>query len=63
MNKRSGDPLLRKMEQQVSKLLNDDKLTNSERLKAIEVGAKLLMIRHKITDNERAEGAFFDRSQ
>lgn len=40
-------------------ILGKQSLTETQRLKAIEVGVKVLMIRHKIGDAERAEGAFF----
>lgn len=57
--KPNPDQLLVTLEKQVNGVLKNQELTASERLKAIEVGAKLLMIRHKITDGERADGAFF----
>lgn len=53
------DVLLSKIEAEVLDILGKQSLTETQRLKAIEVGVKVLMIRHKIGDAERAEGAFF----
>lgn len=48
------------LEIEVRKALRGKELTNAERLKAIEVGAKILAIRHKIDEGiGGASGAFF----
>jgi hypothetical protein len=48
------------LEQEVRKVLRDKNIEPAERLKAIEVGAKLLAIRHKIEDGIGGQsGSFF----
>ena len=58
--KRIGDPLLADLKENIRKVLDDPKSTPAERLKAIEVGTKLLMIQHRITgDDSGTDGKFF----
>ncbi|HWS65716.1 MAG TPA: hypothetical protein VN325_23400 [Steroidobacteraceae bacterium] len=61
MTKPIRDRLLVKVEQEVMALLENKKLTPGERLKAIEVGAKVLMIRHKLEDGGDKDGSFFKK--
>jgi hypothetical protein len=63
MPRRKKDTSLATMQQQIEDLLKKPGLTPSERLKAIEVGAKLLMIRHKIEDGLGGEGSFFAKGK
>jgi hypothetical protein len=55
------DKLLVRIEREVTDLLEKRTLSNAERLKAIEVGAKVLMIRHKLEDVDGKDGAFFSK--
>jgi hypothetical protein len=61
MSTGKSDDLLNEMETGLLKMLKTTRLTNTERLKAIEAGAKVLMIRHKINEGGAADGAFFAR--
>jgi hypothetical protein len=61
MTANKPDELLAEMEKQVLEMLKKARLTNTEKLKAIEAGAKVLMIRHKIQDGGQGDGAFFAR--
>jgi hypothetical protein len=61
MTAKKRDDLLDRMERGILEMLKKDTLTNTERLKAIEAGAKVLMIRHKIQDGGATDGAFFAR--
>jgi hypothetical protein len=61
MTARKHEDLLDRMERGILEMLKKDTLTNTERLKAIEAGAKVLMIRHKIQDGGATDGAFFAR--
>jgi hypothetical protein len=61
MTVNNSDALLTEMEKQVLSMLKKPRLTHGERLKAIEAGAKVLMIRHKIQDGGQTDGAFFAR--
>jgi hypothetical protein len=57
-----SDELLDEMETRLLEMLKKTtRLTNTERLKAIEAGAKVLMIRHKIHEGGATDGAFFAR--
>jgi hypothetical protein len=56
-----SDELLSEMEAGILSMLKNKRLTNTERMKAIEAGAKVLMIRHKISDGGATDGAFFAR--
>jgi len=59
----TSDGLLEELERQVRNILRDDSSRKHERLKAIEVGVKLLMIRHKIDGAEGGnDGSFFTKS-
>jgi hypothetical protein len=61
MTAKKRDDLLDRMDRGILEMLKKDTLTNTERLKAIEAGAKVLMIRHKIQDGGATDGAFFAR--
>jgi hypothetical protein len=61
MSAGKSDDLLNEMETGLLKMLKTTRLTNTERLKAIEAGAKVLMIRHKIHEGGATDGAFFAR--
>ncbi|HKD46432.1 MAG TPA: hypothetical protein VKB67_01980 [Rhizomicrobium sp.] len=61
MNGLRRDSLLPLAEKEIRRVLADKNIDVSQRLKALEVCAKLLGIRHKITDGERADGAFFEK--
>ena len=57
---RKKKSLIDVLEIEVRKALRDRELSNGERLKAIEVGAKILAIRHKIDEGIGGiGGAFF----
>lgn len=59
MTVRKRDVLLAKLEKEILAMLDRPKLTPGEKLKAIEAGAKVLMIRHKIQEGGGGDGAFF----
>jgi hypothetical protein len=50
---------LKELEDGVRAILDDTELSNAERLRAIETGAKLLMIRHRITGGADGDGEHF----
>jgi hypothetical protein len=56
------DSFLKTLEKAVSDILAGEKSKPAERLKAIEAGAKLLMIRHRIEGPGEGgqSGSFFD---
>lgn len=57
---KTRDPLMKRLEEEIMTLLNNDKITSAEKLKAIEAGARVLAIRHKISENEvGTDGSFF----
>lgn len=58
MRRKKTDPLMNTIEREVRAMLGRE-LTTTERLKAIEIGAKVLAIRHKIQDGDAKDGAFF----
>jgi hypothetical protein len=58
MSKKPVDGLLTDAEAGIRAVLNDPKAKVSDRLKAVEIAAKLLMIKHKI-DGGSADGSFF----
>jgi hypothetical protein len=60
MTTKHSDELLEEMETGLLDMLKKKTLTNTERLKAIEAGAKILMIKHKISEGGGADGAFFN---
>lgn len=59
MTVRKRDVLLTKLETEILTMLGKTNLTPAEKLKAIEAGAKVLMIRHKISEGSGGDGAFF----
>ena len=61
MNKQPDTNLMTELESAVRTVLKDKEARRSERLKAIEVGAKLLEIRHKINGGDTADGSFFTK--
>jgi len=61
MNKQPDTNLMNELESAVRTVLKDKEARRSERLKAIEVGAKLLEIRHKINGGDTADGSFFTK--
>ena len=48
-----------KIEEHLKKLLDDDKLSASDRLRALEIGAKVLLARHKTQGGSKTND-FFD---
>lgn len=54
-----SDPLLAKLEQHVSKILDDPKSSVRQRQTAIQLGIKLALIKHQIV-GDSDEGSFFD---
>ena len=53
----------RQLEQNIAKILNDDDVSIDQRLKAVEAGAKLLLIRHRIQGaGEGEDGKFFSKA-
>jgi len=54
--------LLDTLETQVLEVLKNKDITTAERLKAIETGAKILSIRHKLDGEGHGEGSFFGSS-
>jgi len=61
MNKQPDTNLMNELESAVRTVLKDKEARRSERLKAIEVGAKLLEIRHKINGGDTTDGSFFTK--
>jgi hypothetical protein len=57
MRKRSGDGLAL-AEKEVRKVLKNPRLTTAQRLKAIEILAKLVTVKHKVSDGG-GDGSFF----
>ena len=57
--KPAGDPFLAKLKKEITDMLEGDTLTPAERLKAIEAGAKILGIQHKIDGESERDGSFF----
>lgn len=51
--------LLTLLEQGVKDVLADAKATKPQKLKAIEAGCKVLMIKRKLTGDEDGNGSFF----
>jgi hypothetical protein len=61
MTKASDKKLLEAMEKGVIDVLENEKSTAKEKLEAVNVGAKLMQIKHKINDNPSEPGSFFNR--
>jgi hypothetical protein len=61
MSKKVADSLLTDAEAGIRAVLNDPRAKVSDRLKAIEIASKLLMIKHKI-EGGSADGSFFGSS-
>lgn len=59
MRRKKVDPLMASIEREVKAMLGRNDLSATERLKAIEIGAKVLSIRHKIQDGDAKDGSFF----
>jgi hypothetical protein len=57
MKRKSGDGLAL-AEREVRKVLKNPRLTAGERLKAIEILAKLVTVKHKVSDGG-SDGSFF----
>jgi hypothetical protein len=58
MTKPKESTFLDTLEREIRKVLKDPDISPSDRLKAIEAGAKLLAVRHKVT-GESGDGSFF----
>ena len=59
----ADDPLLRELEKGIRDVLGNKDTKTADRLKAIEIGAKLLAIRHRLEGGGGdGHGSFFDRS-
>lgn len=58
------EPFLKELEKAVRDVLNSkDGVSTAEKLKAVEMGAKLLMIRHRIDGaGEGEDGKFFTKT-
>jgi len=53
---------LKTLEDELTQIFKTEGLSTSERLKAVETGAKLLMIRHRISGGADGEdGQFFSK--
>jgi len=50
---------VREIKREIKDLLKDQDLEAKDRLKAIEVWTKILMVEHKITEGDRSDGSFF----
>jgi len=61
----AGDTFLSDLEEGVRAILRDANASAAEKLKAIEAGAKVAMIRHRMTadDGDEAGGNFFDKAK
>lgn len=57
--KSKKDGFLTLLERQIREILRDKELSSVDRLKAVEAGARLLQVRHKIEGGEQIDGAFF----
>ena len=58
MSRKPTDDFLGVLEQGVRDVLKDEKAKVADKLKALDAGAKLLMVRHKI-EGGTADGSFF----
>ena len=53
----------KQLEQNIAEILKDPEVSIDQRLKAIEAGAKLLLIRHRIQGaSEGEDGKFFSKT-
>lgn len=59
MTKRRSSGLMAKLEIEALAMLNATDLTRRDKLKAMEVAAKVLQIKHKISEGDQVDGAFF----
>jgi len=56
------DKFLKSLEDAVTAVLDNPKTKSGERIKAVEVGSRLLMIRHRIEGGGGDDsGSFFDK--
>lgn len=53
------DPLVKKLEAAVTDVLNDKKASVADKLRAIDAGAKVLQIKHKISGGGEDGGNYF----
>jgi len=61
-NVQKDDEFFKLLEKGVRDVLNDKDAKAADRLKAIEIGAKLLQVRYRIKGSEGGEdGSFFER--
>jgi hypothetical protein len=58
LSRKPTDDFLGVLEQGVRDVLKDEKAKVADKLKALDAGAKLLMVRHKI-EGGSADGSFF----
>ena len=59
----SGDgDFLQLLEKGVRDVLSDKDARRSDKLKAVEIGSKLLAIRHKIDGGDGSDGSFFSKA-
>jgi hypothetical protein len=56
-----GD-FLKLLERAVADVLSDKEARRSDKLKAVEIGSKLLAIRHKIDGGGESDGSFFKQT-
>jgi hypothetical protein len=56
-----GD-FLKLLEAGVRDVLRDKDAKRSDKLKAVEIGSKLLVIRHKIDGGDGSDGSFFTKA-
>jgi hypothetical protein len=54
-----ADTLVRKLERAVLAVLDDDKASAQDKLRAIDVGAKILQIKHKLAAGGDDGGNYF----
>lgn len=50
---------MKTLEKEALSMLKNVDLSRQEKLKAMEVAAKVLQIKHKISDGDQVDGAFF----
>lgn len=61
MTKKSDTDFLSTLENGVRAVLTNEKSTAKERIEAINAGAKLMQIKHRISDGNEDPGSFFKK--
>ena len=60
MTKKTDD-LMVVVERAIVEVLQSRRIANADKIKAIEAGAKILAVRHKIEQGDTDESSFFNR--